>query len=164
MRSLVKNIKDGDGDAVAKPVRFPEKIIKDGDAYAMAKLVRSPAKRIKEETGKQSTNQPCSEMRMSSGCPDDMISPHHWPLTFSGYLSFFPRWTQPVSEVNKDGPSVNTMHRKPQEKTEYFMALTASFSTDDLKNKRDTELHLQAIFSPAKHMLNSDTHSLVMGT
>lgn len=81
MRSLVKNIKDGDDDAVAKLVRSLAKSIKDGNAYAMAKLVRSPAKRIKEETGKQSTNQPCSELRMSSGCPDDMISPHHWPHT-----------------------------------------------------------------------------------
>lgn len=53
----------------------------NGDGDAVAKPVRSPEKRIKEETGKQSTNWPCSELRKSSGCPDNVISPHHWPHT-----------------------------------------------------------------------------------
>lgn len=82
---------NGDGDAVAKPVRSPAKSIKDRDADAVANPVRSPEKRIKEETGKQSTNWPCSELRKSSGCPDNVISPHHWPHTCLWISVFLPK-------------------------------------------------------------------------
>lgn len=81
---------NGNADAVAKPVRPPAKS-KDGDADAVAKPVRSPAKRIKEETGKQSTNQPCTELRKSSGCPDNVISLHHWPHTCLWISVFLPK-------------------------------------------------------------------------
>lgn len=57
------------------------------------------------------------------------------PTPVSGYMSFSPRWTQPISKVNKDRPSVNTMHRRPPEILSGIRALTVSFSTADMKKK-----------------------------